>query len=241
MINAERNQFTLRVGDTVYLKGGVIRFDRYRSHEILIEVIQDETSSYCASASLTPYGAPHPGKYGLWLRGWSENEGVPEALATAGIVTLTGLTAANGNVVSQHADLTKRARGIFLQQFYVLRLERAIGVLRELSESDRENFDINVTAVQTGDCFRAGIEGHCGLDPWFIAEGLTTYDKADVGGVSVDVAEFFGTPKPFYRNFYPAQFPDGHENVTVDDAIAALEEAIASLRMTSHSRDAAER
>jgi hypothetical protein len=81
----------LRVGATRYLPSGIIRFGQYRSGETAIEVVdQHGEAQYVATVALVPYGAPHPGEYGVWLKGWSENEGVPEALAAAGVVTLTG-------------------------------------------------------------------------------------------------------------------------------------------------------
>jgi hypothetical protein len=41
------------------------------------------------------------------LKGWSENEGVPEALVAAGAVELTGDTVATGRVAAQMARLTE--------------------------------------------------------------------------------------------------------------------------------------
>ncbi len=41
----------------------------------------------------------------VFLKGWSENEGVPEALVKEGVVELTGRDAATGFVVAQEAKL----------------------------------------------------------------------------------------------------------------------------------------
>jgi hypothetical protein len=41
----------------------------------------------------------------VWLKGWSENEGVPEALEEAGLVKLTGETWPTGFVEAQEAIL----------------------------------------------------------------------------------------------------------------------------------------
>lgn len=57
-----------------------------------------------------PHGGPYPGEYAVWLKGWSENEGVPKALADAGIVTLTGRLNLAGFAEAEHAELTERAR-----------------------------------------------------------------------------------------------------------------------------------
>lgn len=41
----------------------------------------------------------------VWLKGWGENAGVPEALEMAGAVRLTGRTQETGRVHAQHAEL----------------------------------------------------------------------------------------------------------------------------------------
>ena len=41
----------------------------------------------------------------VWLKGWSENEGVPEALVAAGVVKLTGRKQASGFVDAVEAKL----------------------------------------------------------------------------------------------------------------------------------------
>jgi hypothetical protein len=106
----------LRVGATRYMPSGIIRFDQYRSDETAIEVVdQHGEPQYVATVALVPYGAPHPGEYGVWLKGWSENEGVPEALAAAGVVTLTGRRHPTGFCEAQHANLTDRARAALLK------------------------------------------------------------------------------------------------------------------------------
>lgn len=100
----------LRVGPATFTNEGTIKFQRYRSGEIGIEIIGDDGEPQCvATVSLVPYGAPHPGEYGVWLKGWSENDGVPEALVRAGVVTLTGQTHRTGFCAAHHAELTERA------------------------------------------------------------------------------------------------------------------------------------
>lgn len=101
----------LRVGAARHTKPGTIRFSKYKSGETAIAIIDDDGEKQTmATVSLVPYGAPNPGPFGLWLKGWSENEGVPEALAAAGIVTLTGRTFRNDFSEAQHAELTDIAR-----------------------------------------------------------------------------------------------------------------------------------
>lgn len=50
-----------------------------------------------------------PGEHGVWLKGWSENEGVPEAFVEAGIVELTGKRYQIGFCTAVHAVLTEKA------------------------------------------------------------------------------------------------------------------------------------
>ena len=48
---------------------------------------------------------PKPGY--VFLKGWSENEGIPAALVSAGIVKLTGKTIPTGYCEAQEAQLLK--------------------------------------------------------------------------------------------------------------------------------------
>lgn len=100
---------SLRVGSTNLLFAGIIQFQEYQSGETGIKVVNEAGNWYVATASVVPYGAPDPGETGVWLKGWSENEGVPQVLESAGIVTLTGRTHATGFVTVQHGELTERA------------------------------------------------------------------------------------------------------------------------------------
>lgn len=102
----------LHVGPAKWTAGGAIKFGRYASGELAIQIMNDldGTPEAKATVSLVPYGAPEPGEFGVWLKGWSENEGIPEALAKAGIVTLTGRKWETGYTEAQHAELTELAR-----------------------------------------------------------------------------------------------------------------------------------
>jgi hypothetical protein len=100
----------LRVGPATYTKGGYVRFGRYASGEIAMEILDEADEPQCvATVALVPYGAPHPGEYGVWLKGYSENDGVPKALVDAGIVILTGRRHPSGFSEALHAELTERA------------------------------------------------------------------------------------------------------------------------------------
>jgi hypothetical protein len=99
----------LKVGPSRFSRGGSVRFARYReTGGVAIQVWGDEGLEYTATVALV--NAPSPGKHGVWLKDWSENEGVPEALEAAGIIELTGLTASAGFAAAKHALLTERVR-----------------------------------------------------------------------------------------------------------------------------------
>ena len=58
-----------------------------------------------ATVALSEYGvAPSTGC--VWLKGWSENEGLPERLQEIGVVRLTGRAAPCGYAVAQEGELT---------------------------------------------------------------------------------------------------------------------------------------
>ena len=106
------------------------------------------------------------------------------------------------------------------------RLQQAKRVLEGLSEEQRENnFEINVFARQSARGIVACIAGYCGLDPWFQERDFVTRvgDPYSIGDVSIPLAEFFGTVTPFLACFY------GTDRVTVERALRALDEAIATL------------
>ncbi|MGH7104905.1 MAG: hypothetical protein ACREFT_00140 [Acetobacteraceae bacterium] len=150
----------LRIGPSTHSHGGYIRFGRYGSGEVALEVVGEEgDTQYVATASPVPDGGPDPGEYGVWLKGWSENEGVPRALLDAGIVTLTGRRhPAAGFAEAEHAELTERARAILtarrenitaaahrevgaLENFGVVTAERAAQLKRLLTTEAIEQHD----------------------------------------------------------------------------------------------------
>lgn len=99
--------------------GGFISFARYGAdNTISIQVFAEDSHSggerwATATVCLTPYNAPHPGEYGMWLKGWSENQGLPEALQAAGVLRITGRTHPTGYVHAQHGELTDDAIAVF--------------------------------------------------------------------------------------------------------------------------------
>ena len=49
-----------------------------------------------------------PPDFHLYLKDWAQNEGIPEALVAAGIVTLTGGARATGQFMAREAKITAR-------------------------------------------------------------------------------------------------------------------------------------
>lgn len=100
-----------------------IEFGLYPSGELAMEIIDRDGSAYpphsipgeklcTATVALGDYGHPKP-KFGcVWLKTWSENEGVAEALIAGGIVELTGRTLMigfNASCAAREARLTSAA------------------------------------------------------------------------------------------------------------------------------------
>lgn len=134
----------LRVGPATYTRGGYVRFGRYASGEIAIEIHDEAHEPQCvATVSLVPYGVPHPGEYGVWLKGYSENDGVPKALHDAGIVTLTGRRHLSGYAEAEHAELTERTRSALESHRRNLKsvADREIDALSELGVIDAHQKD----------------------------------------------------------------------------------------------------
>jgi hypothetical protein len=97
----------LIVGPSGYSRGGIIEFGRYQSGEIAIQIFgPDGEPEATATVSLVPYGAPEPGERSIYIKTWSENEGMSEALVKAGIVILTGKAVPTGYCMADHAILT---------------------------------------------------------------------------------------------------------------------------------------
>ena len=101
---------TLAVGPSKYSTGGYVVFGRYATGEIAMQIVDENGEMQAkATVSLIPYGAPDPGEHGVWLKDWSENEGIAAALVRSGIVELTGKTFPINFVAAKHATLTPAA------------------------------------------------------------------------------------------------------------------------------------
>ena len=75
---------------------------RYRNNRIAIELFDSDGEPYMvASVNLPQYPCPDEHTF---IKDWSENEGILDALVSQGIVELTGTTVETGFV---HAHLVK--------------------------------------------------------------------------------------------------------------------------------------
>jgi hypothetical protein len=107
----------LYVGAARFTQPGYVCLGQYRSGETAIEILgEDGEPQATASVALAPYGARVTGPGYVWLKGWSENEGLPEALVQAGIVRLTGRVHATGFVEALEAEVIGKAREVLACQ-----------------------------------------------------------------------------------------------------------------------------
>lgn len=95
----------LRVGPAKYSNGGTIEFHRYHNGEIVIDVIADDGQREARATVALEFATNAASRNGVWLKGWSENEGLPEALEKAGIVKRTGEKHATGFCEAEFAEL----------------------------------------------------------------------------------------------------------------------------------------
>lgn len=85
---------SLSVGPSRFSEGGNIALGRYGDGELAVVVYHPNTgerqsvATVCLAGEveLLPAAPDH-----IWLKGWSENEGIPEALERSGLVKLTGV------------------------------------------------------------------------------------------------------------------------------------------------------
>jgi len=91
---------------TKYCKGDVeLNFGRYGNGSIAIQAFQGGEPMFVATVALGEL----PPQGHVFLKGWSENEGVPQALEKAGIIKLTGRKIPTGYVEAEEAKLMEAA------------------------------------------------------------------------------------------------------------------------------------
>lgn len=89
-ISAELKKLDIVTLDAKYLKGKVkLVFGRYGNGRTAIMLQDPHTEEPMATATVNLPEAQIAAGH-VFLKGWSENEGIPEALEKAGVVKLTG-------------------------------------------------------------------------------------------------------------------------------------------------------
>lgn len=97
----------MQVGPTKYGPAGIAHFTQYQAGGTAIQVTaEDGEPLYRATVFLE--GHPLPPRE-VWIKDWSENEGVASALEKAGIIKLTGREQPVNFVKAKHAELTPEA------------------------------------------------------------------------------------------------------------------------------------
>ena len=88
--------------NTQYCKGNVeLSFGKYGNGSTAIQAFQGGEPMFVATVAMDEL----PLRGHVFLKGWSENEGIPEALEKAGIVKLTGRKIPTGYVEAEDAEL----------------------------------------------------------------------------------------------------------------------------------------
>ena len=89
---------------TEWYEGEVIpAIGRYGNGRIAVQLKCPDGEPLCTATVNLPDDSIKDGY--VFLKGWSENEGLPEALEEAGMVKLTGRKVATGFVYAQEAEL----------------------------------------------------------------------------------------------------------------------------------------
>lgn len=111
MSKSEPRTELLPVGPARHIPEGNVRFTRRFTNRLDIEIVDDAGTPMSVATVVVPVSEA-PAENCVWLNGRRQNEGVPEALARAGIVKLTGRTCKVGPSEALEAELTDRARAV---------------------------------------------------------------------------------------------------------------------------------
>lgn len=100
----------MKIGPSRYSKGGTIMWGAYDTGEIAMRVFNElgEPES-TPTVNVSPYGADRAPPGHVWLKGWGENQGIPEALEAAGVCRRIGKEFSTGYEVAELAQLTDEA------------------------------------------------------------------------------------------------------------------------------------
>lgn len=103
-------QTDLKVGPAKFMRGGYLAFSHYPFNgEIAIRIYSEDGEPEATATVALEHAPDARERNGVWLKGWSENDGVPEALEKAGIVKLTGETHPTGFCEAVFGELTPMA------------------------------------------------------------------------------------------------------------------------------------
>lgn len=90
---------------TKYFNGeAFLEWGKYTNNNIALKIINDNEILYVATVNL-PEHIDMNKKNTVLLKGWSENEGLPEALEKSGVLKLTGRKFKTGFVYADEAIL----------------------------------------------------------------------------------------------------------------------------------------
>lgn len=92
-------------GPTKHFAAAIIEATRYPADNTIALVANHGTSDQQVYTVCLAHDPAPTGDKIVWLKDWSENEGVPEALVEAGIIELTGAEWPTGYVNAKEAKL----------------------------------------------------------------------------------------------------------------------------------------
>jgi len=104
--------------------GGHVRFGRYATGEIAMQIVDLEVCDLVANATvnIVQWGAPRAPEGHVWVKTWSENEGMADALVAAGVI---------------EARITETARGGYEGRCVAILGKLTPAALAELAEQER--------------------------------------------------------------------------------------------------------
>jgi hypothetical protein len=76
----------MQVHNLKYGMSGEVRFGRYASGELAIAIVNDGEMQARATVCLEGWGVDAASDGHVWVKTWSENEGMDRALADAGVI-----------------------------------------------------------------------------------------------------------------------------------------------------------
>lgn len=93
----------ISVGRTKHSRGGYIQFATYENGGTAMRCIADNGEpQFVATVNMAGHKLP-PNE--VWIKNWSENEGVAKAFEVAGIIKLTGRSVPAGFATALHAEI----------------------------------------------------------------------------------------------------------------------------------------